>query len=157
MLYTLTLIRTIVFALLVFACYEYAARGSEVEILVPTEVSVDTYKHEGTTHDPYIYPNDADLSYGAVFRTNLDLVRHGSWDIYFNSGLHFDQSDRTGKIIHAGWQYEAGTTLFRTWGGTSIQVYKAHHSRHVLDVEREGMHFPNSDIVGIRWILLKKE
>jgi hypothetical protein len=117
-------------------------------LLDPKDVHIDVYKNE-TVHDPYLDPVDQELSYGSGFNLDLNLVKYNGLGLYWNNLLHFDQSSKSGQIKHAGWQYEIGATLWQEEGQDRIQLFKQHHSRHVLEETRD-IHFPVYDRYGIR-------
>lgn len=129
-------------------------------ILEPKSIFVDAYKNTGV-HDPYLSPIDRDLGYGATFNVDFDLLRYNSYRFYALNKLHFDQSSETGRIVHAGWQYELGATLLNiknplkpSSDGTKLELFKQHHSRHILEDTRDA-HFPVYDRVGIRFVIFK--
>lgn len=129
---------------------------SSLRIMQPNMVSVEGWKND-TIHDPYLYPIDATLTYGGAFTTNFDICTYKGIGLYMNNTLHFDEGlDQ--HIVAAGWQYEAGATLWR-WneGHQEIQIFHQHHSQHELDdASISGDHFPVMDRNGIRVILYQR-
>lgn len=128
------------------------AVAGDYRLLAPRDVYVDAYKN-GVVHDPYLYPADQDLSYGMNFVMDMDIAKYKGYGVYMFNMLHFDQSDETGRIVHAGWKYELGLSLFPTKRDKNrgqIEVFHQHHSRHILEQERDA-HFPVYDRVGIRF------
>jgi len=117
-------------------------------ILSPNDAYIDVYKNE-TVHDPYLAPIDSTLSYGSGFNLNLDVLKYKGLGIYWNNLLHFDQSNTDGRIKAAGWQYEIGATIWRNNDLDRVQVFKQHHSQHILE-ETRPVHFPVVDRYGIR-------
>jgi hypothetical protein len=117
-------------------------------LLQPNDVHIDAYKNE-VVRDPYLSPIDRDLSYGAGFNVDLDIIKYKGLGLYWNNLLHFDQSDKTGQIKAAGWQYEAGFTVLRVNELDKIQFFHQHHSQHILE-EKRPTHFPIMDRYGIR-------
>jgi hypothetical protein len=126
-----------------------SAQGqTQWRLLAPNDVFIDAYKNE-TVHDPYLSPVDRDLSYGAGFNVDLDLIKYNGLGLYWNNLLHFDQSSANGQIKAAGWQYEAGFTLWHENNSDKIQLFRQHHSQHILE-EARPVHFPVYDRIGIR-------
>ncbi len=135
-------------------CSETAlATTREWHLLEPRDVYIDTYRNE-VVHDPYIYPEDQYLTYGSTFNIDANLLKWGPYGLYWLNQLHFDQSGQDGRIKHAGWQYELGLTVWvDKYDNPRIELFKQHHSRHVLDEYREE-HFPVYDRVGVRFRLI---
>lgn len=131
------------------SAYEYG-----LQILDPRMVSIETW-HNDKVRDPYIAPQDKSLSYGAAFNINMDVIRYYDLRLYMDNKLHLDQDGDTGKVAHAGWQYEVGTDLWKGRDGGAVQLFRYHHSRHVLDQTRTDQ-FPVVDTTGLRFILLSK-
>lgn len=123
-------------------------------VMRPTLIQIDTFQNE-RVHDPYIYPRDKELGYGANFKVDMDILKYYDLRLFMLNDLHFNQSDLTGKIIDVGWQYSLGVPLYSRSDGTGIQLIKYHHSRHIVDEPREDMHFPSVDTIGLRFILYK--
>lgn len=121
-------------------------------LLEPKYVAVDIYRYEDI-YDPYLAPLDRELRYGSNWTLNLNIFRFNDRTIYWNNRLHFDQSRSSGHIKHAGWEYEIGGDLLTEGDLPKIQLFKHHHSRHVLEETRE-THFPVYDYYGFRFILL---
>lgn len=134
--------------ILVPLLYTTYARAEGWRLLAPNDIHIDAYRNE-TVHDPYLDPVDADLGYGAGFNLDLDMAKYNGYGLYWNNLLHFDQSDRTGQIKAAGWQYEVGATIWQEEGKDRIQIFKQHHSQHILE-ESRSVHFPVYDRYGIR-------
>lgn len=123
-------------------------------LLEPRDVNIVVYENK-TVQDPYIYPDDRALKYGAAFNMDLNLARFNEYALFWKNELHFDQSEQDGKVKHAGWKYELGATALRWEGQTRLEIVAQHHSRHVFDEERPGVHFPNYTRYGVRIILLQ--
>lgn len=129
-----------------------SASAAEWRLLAPRDVYIDAYKNQ-TVHDPYLAPVDQDLSYGATFNIDADILKYRNWGLYTLNQVHFDQSGETGRIVHGGWQYEMGFSLFPTKKDPArgkIELFKQHHSRHIFEDERPGVHFPVYDRFGVR-------
>lgn len=126
----------------------YNVRGNW-RILAPTDVHLDTYKNQHV-HDPYLAPADQNLGYGANFNLDFDILKYKGLGLYWKNLLHFDQSLSSGQVKHAGWQYEIGATVYQVRGVPKIELFKQHHSRHILEEPREE-HFPVYDRYGIRF------
>lgn len=125
------------------------ASGQNWRLLDPKDVYIDAYKNE-TVHDPYIAPIDKELRYGSNFNMDLDVVKYKGIGLYWNNLLHFDQSSTSGHIKHAGWQYELGLTVLQEDNIDRVQIFRQHHSRHILEETRKA-HFPVYDRFGVRF------
>lgn len=137
--------------LLLSGCFAAKAAAEEIEVLSPRNIFVDAYKND-VVHDPYLYPRDKELGLGATFNIDLDVFKYRAFNVYWLNKLHFDQSYETGKVIHGGWNYEFGSTIF-TWKDKSkVEVFRQHHSRHIFEDTRD-RHFPVYDRTGIRFNL----
>lgn len=125
------------------------AGDSGFKILQPKDTYVDLYKNE-KVRDTYLYPQDAELTYGANFVTNFDVVKVNGYGLWVDSRLHFDQDGVTGKIKSAGWQYELGlTVVVDKEMKPKVSIIKLHHSQHILEETRPGQ-FPVYDKIGVR-------
>ncbi len=124
-------------------------------LLEPREVYMDAYKND-TIHDPYLAPEDADLGYGSNFITNFDIIKFKGYGLHWDNTLHFDQSDKDGQVRAAGWQYGLYLTVFRLNDKTKIEMFKQHHSQHILDRERD-VHFPVYDRTGLRFVIYERD
>lgn len=133
--------------ILLFAGTSY---GGELYILEPRDIYFDLYENEHV-EDPYLSPVDSELGYGLNARTDFNVVRYNKYSLFVGSLMHFDQSKRTGQVRHVGWEYEVGMDLFK-YNCSGIQFIKQHHSRHILEAEREA-HFPVYDRIGIRLVI----
>ena len=101
-------------------------------------------------YDAYLAPVDTQISHGTNFVTNFDLLKYNKWGLYSLNKLHFDGAESIGRIVHAGWEYEQGITLFPNKSGAGkIEIFWQHHSRHILEDSRPG-HFPLYDRYGVR-------
>jgi hypothetical protein len=100
-------------------------------------------------NDPYLYPTDADIAHGGEFHLNWNWIRVGSVSLYSQNMLHFLQSGKDGRVKLGGWQYEQGLSFGK------IEIFKYHHSIHIMEDTRP-THFPNTDHIGIRFIMLNK-
>lgn len=125
------------------------ALAKELYILEPRDIYIETYKYT-SMRDPYLYPIDKELEYGMSFNTNLTIARYGGFQLYWKNNLHFDQSSYSGHIKHAGWQYELGLPLFFKKKVPKIELFKQHHSRHLLEETRTTL-FPVYDRYGLRF------
>lgn len=130
----------------------FSAHAKEFRLLEPKDVSVEAFKYE-SIHDPYLYPVDKSLKYGGAFNVDANLIRYEKFSIYWLNKLHFDQADPSGHIKHAGWQYELGMPIWIHKGLPRIEMFKQHHSRHILE-ETRSFHFPVYDRFGIRLRLM---
>lgn len=126
----------------------YCWKPGRVGLLEPQEMYMDVYKYD-SLHDPYLYPVDNELYWGANFKTKFNVVRYKGFAFYADSLLHFDQSEVSGQVKHAGWQYELGVNVARVGLG-GIDIFRQHHSRHILEGTRE-RHFPVYDRTGVRF------
>jgi hypothetical protein len=133
--------------------FSASALANEYHLLEPTTSYIEAYKNH-KVHDPYLDPIDKELTLGGNFNLSLNLIRYQDYKLYWNNILHFDQSGHTGHVKHAGWQFEVGSTLFKTRTDSSLDVFWQHHSRHILEETRE-QHFPVYDRYGVRLNLLK--
>jgi len=134
---------------LIFSLLSSQLNAEELKIATPRDIYVDVYNNQ-TVHDPYIYPADEQLGYGANFNLDFNIVKYGSYSLYWNNLLHFDQSKETGKVVHGGWQFELGIPVYVVDNNPKIELFHQHHSRHVLDAKRDS-HFPVYDRAGIRF------
>ena len=157
----MSLIKVVISCLLVSTAVEaktFKVATDNLQILEPRDVYVDVYKNR-TVHDPYISPDDKDLTYGSTFNLDLDMFKYKGYGLYWLNKLHFDESQADGRIKHAGWQYEVGAVIYcKKWNDSylsKVEVFHQHHSRHVLEEVRES-HFPVYDRRGLRlWITHK--
>ena len=124
------------------------ASPQKFKLLEPRDVYIDLYENE-TVHDPYVAPIDKYLKYGATFNLDFTVIRYDDLSLFWLNKLHFDQASNSGHIKHAGWQYEIGAPIYQDDKGSRIELFKQHHSRHVLEEERN-VHFPVYDRIGIR-------
>jgi hypothetical protein len=132
------------------------AEAKEWHLIEPREVYLDAYDN-GEVHDPYLYPDDATLGYGANFIMNFDVLKYGPYGLHWDNRLHFDQSRENGQVRHAGWEYGLYLTLLARDDETPIiEAFHQHHSRHILDRERE-FHFPVYDRFGVRFVLYERQ
>lgn len=120
----------------------------KLRLLEPRDVYIDTYQNE-VVHDPYLSPIDKYLKYGATFNVDVTVFRYDALSVFWLNKLHFDQASNSGHIKHAGWQYEIGVPVFEDDRGSRVELFKQHHSRHLLEEER-GVHFPVYDRFGVR-------
>lgn len=129
----------------------HAAIAAEYKLIEPRDVYIDIYEYGGV-YDSYLSPLDRKISHGANFVTNFDILKVNGWGLYSLNKLHFDGSNSTGRIVHGGWEYEQGLTLFPIKGKEygKVEVFWQHHSRHVFDHERPDEHFPLYDRYGVR-------
>jgi len=129
------------------------SRYRPLSILAPTYMAVEAYETEHL-HDPYLDPIDAEMKYGGNFLLDFNFVEYGYNNIYSKNLLHFDQSEESGQIKHAGWNYQLGATV---WGnGTqAIAIERQHHSRHILEDTRP-MHFPVYDRNVLKFVLFDR-
>lgn len=135
-------------ALLLTSSLSTTATCAELRLLEPKDVYIDAYQND-TVHDPYLYPLDQRLGYGGAFNVDTNVIRYGKFSLYWLNKLHFDQDRVTGHIKHAGWQYELGIPLWMDKGTPRIELFRQHHSRHLLE-ETRSVHFPVYDRTGIR-------
>lgn len=129
------------------------ALSTEYSLLEPRKASVDIYEYQAL-RDPYIYPEDTNIKYGGTFNLDMNILRINDYKFYWENGLFFDQSQRDGKVKHAGWHYKFGLTLFKGKTAT-VEAFKEHQSRHVFDQTRE-MPFPFYDRAGVSIIFWEK-
>jgi hypothetical protein len=139
--------------LLVLLAIAGSARAEEYKLLEPREISFEASKIQGV-HDPYLTPVDRRLTHSGLFRTDFNLIRYQNYELFMDNDLHFDQAD-SGKVVHGGWKFEIGATLYRHQT-TAIEIYKQHHSRHIFEDTRPE-HFPVRDAFGIRLQIYKRE
>lgn len=125
------------------------ALANKLYLLEPRDIYIETYKYS-SMRDPYLYPIDKELEYGMSFNTDLTIARYGDFQLYWKNNLHFDQSSYSGHIKHAGWQYELGLPIFFNKKAPKIELFKQHHSRHVLEETRTTL-FPVYDRYGLRF------
>jgi hypothetical protein len=123
-------------------------------LLEPRDVYIDTY-HNDVVHDSYLAPDDATLGYGASFNTNFDVIKYNGYGLYWDNNLHFDQDD-TGQVRAAGWQYSLNLVIFRMDDKTKLEVFKQHHSQHIMDRTRPE-HFPVYDRYGVRFVIFERQ
>jgi hypothetical protein len=133
--------------------FSASVSANEYYLLEPTTSYIEAYRNH-KVYDPYLDPIDKELTLGGNFNLSLNLVRYRDYKLYWNNVLHFDQSSRSGHVKHAGWQFEVGSSLFKTRTDSSFDIFWQHHSRHILEETRE-QHFPVYDRYGIRFNLLK--
>ncbi len=100
-------------------------------------------------YEPLIHNNaltDRELGKGLGLTMNLDIFQYA----YFNNLIHGTTDENrlggNGQFRAVGWQYEVGLRLMKS---LPIDIYKAHHSQHVLDTTTPD-HFPVHDSVGFR-------
>jgi hypothetical protein len=136
----------------VLAISAIEAHAKALYLLEPKDVYIDAFKYQ-SLHDPYLAPIDKDLLYGAAFNTDFNVFRYGNIALHWKNRLHFDQAGPSGHIKHAGWEYELGLPLWIDKGKSKIELFKQHHSRHVLEEVRDA-HFPVYDQIGLRIRLL---
>jgi hypothetical protein len=141
------MVKNIVFSMTAMM-FSLSASAYEFKLLEPRDVSVEAYKYE-SINDPYLNPIDKLLTYGGAFNVDATVIRYGKFSIYWLNKLHFDQANPSGHIKHAGWQYEFGMPLYVDKGLPRVELFKQHHSRHVLE-ETRSIHFPVYDRFGIR-------
>lgn len=144
------MVRSILAAALMASAVKAEAR--DLYLLEPKDIYIDAFKYE-SMHDPYLAPIDKDLLYGAAFNTDFNVFRYKKVALYWKNRLHFDQAGSSGHIKHAGWEYELGLPLWIDKGKPKIELFKQHHSRHVLEEVRDA-HFPVYDRFGVRIRLL---
>jgi len=132
-----------------FAREAVSAPPSDWKVASPRKIYVDVYKNDRVS-DPYLYPIDADLAFGGNFAINFDIVKYKSYNLFWDNLLHFDQSSETGRVVHGGWQFELGLTLYAERNNPKIQVFHQHHSRHIFEATRDTL-FPVYDRAGLRF------
>lgn len=131
-----------------------ATYAGDLRLLEPREAYIDAYKNE-VVHDPYLYPEDKNLGYGMGFNLSIDVLMYKGYGLHWDNLLHFDELENTGQVKAAGWQYHLGLVVLRFNDQSKIEVFKQHHSQHVLDEPRDE-HFPVYDRLGIRLIIFEK-
>jgi hypothetical protein len=140
-----------------------ASTGVRAESFVPSggwrlleadEISVDTWKYDDI-HDPYLSPDDSSLSYGAAFNTNFTVASYNGYGLRMDNNLHFDEDGQTGQVRAVGWQYGLYLTVLRIDGQDKIEIFRQHHSQHIVDRSRED-HFPVYDRNGVRWVIYQR-
>lgn len=129
--------------------FSLPALAKQFYLLEPKDIYIETYRYT-SMRDPYLYPIDKELKYGMSFNTDLMIARYGNFQLYWKNNLHFDQSSETGHIKHAGWQYELGLPILTRSGVPKIELFKQHHSRHLLEETRTTL-FPVYDRYGVRF------
>lgn len=139
-------------SLAIFFCASNAF--AQWHLLEAKDVYIDAY-HNDSVHDPYLAPDDSTLGYGAAFNTNFDVVKYKGYGLYWDNNLHFDQ-DNTGQVRAAGWQYSLNLVIFQMDGKSKLELFKQHHSQHILDRERPE-HFPIYDRYGVRFVLFERD
>jgi hypothetical protein len=82
----------------------------------------------------YDDPDDSDRGEywvgGAAANFDLDLVRYGSYGLYWDNSVPMYGTNS--QVREVGWRWELGVKL-----GDHFQVWHRHESRHVLDAQRD--------------------
>jgi hypothetical protein len=127
-----------------------SASAYDLQLAQPKRVYMEAYEYQDM-YDPYLAPLDKEMKYGGTFGTDFYLIHHKSAGVglYWDNQLHFDQSERTGHVKHAGWKYEIGLSLLEAKGKPKLELFKQHWSRHVMEETRQE-HFPVYDRWGFR-------
>src|SRR5690606_17563458 len=85
---------------------------------------------------------------GIAATFNLDLFRYRKVGVYFNNFVHTDGTNH--QVRSVGWKWDAGVSL-----NSKLDVFYKHHSRHVMDAERDSK-FPLENRYGIRFKFISK-
>jgi hypothetical protein len=124
------------------------AAGNELHLVSLREFSMEYYSvaNHRDTYMQYADPADEGSEEawigGTAVSFNLDLLKRGDWGLYWNNRVHGEGTDA--QFREVGWQFETGLQL-----GADLQLYMHHHSRHVLDAERDER-FPLDNFYGAR-------
>lgn len=129
------------------------SRAGEIQYLVPEYITMELHDIYAI-NDPYLYPRDKELRFGGAFVTNFHLLEWKQTYIYSNNRLSFEQSEKTGKVIHGGWQFSVGGGYSFT-DHQSIELGKYHYSYHVFEEPRPE-HFPTFDSYYINLVIYKR-
>lgn len=105
-------------------------------------------------NDPYLSPVDKELKYGGAFITDFNLIRRGSYSLFSNNKLEFQQSRVTGKVRSGGWTFQLGGEM-KLSDNSAIAIGKWHRSFHIFEEGRD-KHFPTFDSYYIDLIIYRK-
>jgi hypothetical protein len=130
------------------------AQAGDYRLLDVDRLDLEYGKFVPTTRDPYV------PQYAGRWRDEIAL----QWDVtllqwgYWRNHVHTETTDPSGSVTTVGWQFELGVHL-----GDRVDVYREHHSRHVMEAEPEHRfeaahaQFPVEDLYGVRLHIYGKE
>ena len=146
--------RLLLVAGLIFSVPSWA---SEWRLLDPDVFAIEAYRNKAV-HDPYLVPIDKGLGYGGNFQMDFSIATYRGLGLRMENLLHLDQSLEGGQVRHAGWQYGLYVSILTRPGTETpmVELLYQHHSRHVLEAERPGVHFPVYDRYGVRFVILDR-
>ena len=125
-----------------------------VHVFSLREFALDQYRIDNH-RDSYLDYEDPDGATGEHWiggiaaEFTIDFIKRGDWGLYFDNRVH--SAGTNAQIREVGWRYDLGLQL-----GPDVQAYWAHHSRHVLDAEREDR-FPLDNSFGVRATFYRRD
>jgi len=112
-------------------------------LLCVSALSLNYYRFDGTPRisEAPIWQMTQGISLATEIRA-LDLSKWFPATLYWKNRVHGEMDTSQFRLV--GWEFEAGIRLWR------VEMYRGHHSQHVLDAEHPWMRFPVQDTMGIR-------
>ena len=128
--------------------------GDELHVLSLREFSMDAYKIGNNRDSYYQYADPTEDEGerwlgGAAVNFDLDLVGTRDWGLRWDNRVHGEGTEAQFRTV--GWQYRLGLQL-----GPKFSLYHEHHSRHVLDADRDDK-FPLENFYGARVVFFERE
>lgn len=129
------------------------AEESKLELFTPDHISLELHLLENV-RDSYMAPRDTEMVRGVAINTNFNLVHYGKFHILSKNRIEFEQSERTGRIIHGGLRYNVAASV-DIEEHQALSIGKAHYSYHIFDDSRDGG-FPVWDSYYVELVIYRK-
>lgn len=116
-------------------------------LLCVSSLAIDYYRFDGT---PRLAQAPAwEMTQGVALSMQvqaLDLSRWVPAHLYWRNRIHGEMDTSQFRLV--GWQFEIGVHL------GPVEIYRMHHSQHILDAEHPWMRFPVEDSWGVRFYFI---
>ncbi len=112
-------------------------------LLCVSALSIDYYRFDGV---PRLAQAPAwEIAQGVALSTEIRGLDLSKWIpawLYWRNRVHGEMDTSQFRLV--GWEFEAGVRL------GPVEVYRGHHSQHILDAQHPWMRFPVQDTMGVR-------
>jgi len=116
-------------------------------LLCVSGLSIDYYRFDGT---PRMAQASAwEMTQGLALSTEIRALDVSQWlpaSLYWRNRVHGEMDTSQFRLV--GWEFELGARV------GPVEIYRGHHSQHILDAVHPWMRFPVQDTIGIRVHLL---
>lgn len=116
-------------------------------LLCVSGLSIDYYRFDGAPR--MAEAPSWEMTQGVSLSMDLKAVDVSRWfpaHLYWRNRVHGELDTSQFRLI--GWQFELGIRI------GLIELYRAHHSQHILDAQHPWMRFPVQDTIGVRVFLI---